>query len=501
MQILRSALGGDLWQQWQLLAIMMDTWPMLRSKSHELRDAVSQSKFKVEAFCIDGEEPTASASEKSALVKRAFQNFKPDQFTDEEDLTGGIYDFCDAMLNGLCVSEILWHTVKTKEFGIERYPRALCWVHPRHFTFTNDGKIAVFDDNYAREYYKMATQPTLTPDPRKFICSQFKSRSGSSLGAGLMRPLAYDWSAVMFNREWMLKSAQTFGSPFVDVTYKPGINQADLARLDAEIAAGLANRFIRHVEGTTVNVTAAKSASGQNNSQKDLMDMADKHCCELLVGQEGTTKSTPGQLGGKDDSKENTKRERIQGLASWVAKECLSQLARAILLVNYGNDQECPTIEPDFTEQESPMDAAKRMQILAMPNMPPMVADDYYSATKLTKPEVGDQVIMAGKIGQLGDTEQPIDPNPQPILSEHYDSNGNSMYPPDQGGQPEEEDDQQVEAGHRGTDLQKLLGRASSKDVAELESLVLAAEKAPHANGEITLVKAKLKQIGWKGTR
>lgn len=498
-QILRSALGGDLWQQYTLCLLLLDNWPMFRKCSHELRQSVSQTKFKVNAFAVDGEEPTQSASDKAALVRRAIAGMKPNAFNDEEDLTGGIYDFCDSVLNGIAVTEIIWQKPqKVKGFGMERYPQGLTFVHPRHYSFTNDGNIAVFPDNYAREYYNLAQVPSVTPDPRKFICSQFKSKSGSSLAGGLMRPLAYDYAAIIWNREWLLKSAQTFGSPFVDVTYKPGISQVDLARLDAEIQSGLANRFIRHVEGTVVNVTPSRNA-GANNSQRELMELADKHCLELFLGQAGTTQSTPGQLGGKDDSKENVKREYVEGIAAWVAKEPLQQLVRAILLVNYGEDSECPTIECDFTEQESPLEAAQRMQILSMPNMPPMVADDYYTALKIAKPEPGDQVILAGKVGILGDTEQEIDPNPQPVLSPHYDSQGNSMYPPDSGEETEEDDEAEpVQASWRGTNLKTLLGDASTEDLNEIESLVYAAEQAPHLNGEVALLKAKLKKLKGK---
>src|SRR5260370_678193 len=142
----------------------------------------------------------------------------------------------------------------------------------------------------------------------------------------------------MFNQEWMFIAAQNYGAPFVDYTYEKGMLAADLAKLDADIAKGLANRYIGHVVGTVLNVEPP-SPIGPDNPQRHLMEMADKRCMELLLGQESTTKSTPGKLGdqGGGGAHENTKRERVEGLAKWVGTEPLAQFVKAVLLANYNS--------------------------------------------------------------------------------------------------------------------------------------------------------------------
>ena len=483
LQILRSGLGGDIWQQWQLLSLMMDSWPRFRQVAHQLREPVSQATFKVVPYCEDGEEPTDSASERASLVRRSFQSFKPNQFTDEEGFEGSVYDATDAVLIGLTLQEGLWQKVKSPKHGIEWMPRALAWVHPRHYTFGNGGVVAVWDQDFNRQYSDLArVNPAVTPDGRKFICSQFKSRSGSALGAGLMRPLAWWWSGMVFGREWRLKNAQVFGAPFVDVTYKPTMTPSEKAGLEAQIQAGLANRYILHVEGSVVTVSPAQP-TGSSNSQKELQDDADRQCTELLLGQEGTTKTMPGSLGGKDESKQETKQERVKGVAKWVAQSMLTQLSRAILLMNYGEDSECPNIMPDFTEIENPMEAAQRMQTICGPGMPPFVADDVYEALKMSKPEPGDQVIYGGKVGLLGDTEQEIDPNPKPQPNPYLDDSFNDTGK-EKGQYSVNASRRRMKSEGRVNRLRGLLSQASDKDIKQLTELVKAAESATHQNGE-----------------
>ena len=257
--ILRSALGGDLWQQFQLYLLMLDTWPMFRKCDHEIREAVSSVKYVARPYCEEGKEPTASAKEKADFVNRNFRTMRANRFNDERSFKGMVYHMAGAFSMGLMMEELIYNEPKYLGNGeFEQTLRAAAFVHPRAFTFANSGEIAIFDDNYNRLRFNLA-KTGQAPDPRKFVCGQFLSSSGSTLGAGYMRPLGWSWSSVVFNQEWMARAAENFGAPFVDVTYTSGMRPEELATLDRNIKAGLANRFIRHLEGTTLNVVPASS--------------------------------------------------------------------------------------------------------------------------------------------------------------------------------------------------------------------------------------------------
>jgi len=499
LQILRSALGGDLWQQWQLHALMADSWPMYRKCLHELFEPVSNSHFNVRPYCPDGDEPTDSAKEKAALVRRAMANFQPTQFTDEKGWHGLVYTACDAVANGISMNELIWHPLTDWGAGKEYLPRASAWVHPRHFTFTNDGQIAIFDKDYQRLMFPLTGSPTAAaPDPRKFLCAQFLSRSGSSLGAGFMRALAWDWSAVMFNREWMFTAAQNYGAPFVDYTYPKSFVQADLDRLDAEISKGLANRYIGHLEGSVLAVNAP-APIGPDTPQRALMEMADRHCCELLLGTESTTKATPGKLGGQSEggTHDKTKRERIEGIANWFGSEVGRHFARAVLLANYGNRPEalaeCPTVEADFTEATDPQAQAQRDQIFIV-NKVPMKAEQFYKANNLDMPEVGDLVIVGGTVGKMG---APVEDATTPPSPPGFDAEGNPL-PPADAVPPEDDaglDDNFAGARLNGVPINRILVKASTEELEQLIPIVEAAERATTHNGEHKLLTRHLLKI------
>jgi hypothetical protein len=108
----------------------------------------------------------------------------------------------------------------------------------------------------------------------------------------------------------------------------------------------------------------------------------------------------------------------------------------------------------------------------------------------MQKPEQGDQVILNGKLGILGDTEQPIDPNPSPVTppaSPYFDSDNN----------PVGDDDKIQSSSH----LRSLLSGSTETELSELTFLVKAAETSPHKNGEVTLVKSKLLEMAARNRR
>lgn len=461
--ILRSAQGGDLWQQFQLYQLMLDTWPMLKKCDHEIREAVSSVRYIARPYAEEGEEPTEEAKAKADLVNRCFKSMKPNPFTDERGFRGMVYQLAGAYTMGLTMAELIWtKPVRSPKYGTERLLRAAAHVHPRHFTFTNEGTIAVFDNSYNRLYFALATGGQ-SPDPRKFVCGQYYSSSGSTLGTGAMRSLAWWWTSVVFNREWMARMAQNYGAPFLDVTYKPGTTPQELQKLDDNLKAGLANRFVRHIEGTVLNIHPGTSL-GSENPQRYLAEMADKQCQLLLLGQT-LTSDTPDNGGSRAQGEVHmaVRNDRIQGVARWVASDPLQQIARAILLVNYGEqgENEVPLIEPDFSTPLSVMEQAQYINLIGNSSLP-ILAEEAYSRVGLTMPEVGDKVVVRGQVGLLGDTKQELDPSPEPAI-------------------PEIEEE-----------LHQTLARMSASELDQIEQLVIKAEQAPHLNGEWSQLRERL---------
>jgi phage gp29-like protein len=398
-QILRSAAGGDIWQQWQLFTRMLDSWVMLRKCCHELQSAVSQTKFVVRPFALVGKEPTAQAVKRADFCSSALQRMKPDPMTDEQGFAGMLYHLTNAFINGISMVEILWD-----ESGSDIIPRATAFVHPRHYTFTTDAKIAIVDGNYRNFGF---------PNPTKFIVGQFSAHSGSALTGGILRPLAWWWSAIMYNREWMLEFAQRFGQPFRWSTYKAGTPTDEIQKINDNLKNMGASAWASFVEGATVNFEQPGTL-GPQQPQIAIMDAADKSCQLLILGQ--TLTSDVHQSGSRalGSVHENVRRERIEDLSKWCGRILSEQLLPALCRLNYNDDSECPTIEPEFTEEENPLSVAQRFQIMLQLNMP-VNAEQAYREMKLELPQEGDKVLIGGKLGVLGSTDEELSASPAPM--------------------------------------------------------------------------------------
>lgn len=400
LQMLRAALAGDLFQQFNLCQLMLDTWPTFRMASHQLMESAAYMRYAVHPFAEEGKKPSPRAQEKADLVSRAIRGMTPNSFNDEKGFSGMAYNLCDAMLNGLSLTELLWKPVATSDHGREWMPVSSAWVHPRHYTFSTAGNITLYTDDSDRiNSGVLGYRPGQIPDEDKFVCGQFISKAGSSLGAGFMRPLVWYWSARQFNNEWMLNTAKQYGSPFIDITYKPGTvstgPNSELEKLNEMLKTAGAQRRLLHPEGTTA-VIHQPSSLGKENPQRVLEEKADEACLFLLLGQKGTTTAVSGQL-GNDDSHENVKEERKLGVANWLARNPLRQFARAVLRKNYGNDDECPNIEPDTTKPLKPEQVGAMMSSVSSSRVP-VRADEFYKKLGFTQPEAGEVVMAGGEI-------------------------------------------------------------------------------------------------------
>jgi len=410
MNILRASLAGDLWQLWSLSQLMMRSWPMLRKCSHELRGAVAQTKFQVHPYCEDGQEPSAKAKEKADLVKRAFASFRPQMGSDEKDFRGLIYDITDMVLLGVSVNEIVWHEVKG-----ELLPRASAWVNPRHFVFTHDGKMTVQPIKKGKSFDVMRWNNSGKGEPveiddTKFLVAQYQSQSGSVLGCGLIPVVAWWWAAMVFNREWMLSYAQKFGTPFKFLTYRAGSTQEEIDQLEAYAQKADGASHLIAPEGTAATVTPP-GRMGADNAHVNIRRQADEEVQMLFLGQTSTTTATPGKL-GNDDSKMDVRREKIEEITSCV-DAVLEGFARTIIRVNYGDEDDCPTVKADFSEPLKHMEAAQMVATLMGTGLP-FNADDIYKLVGQKMPEAGDLVVKQGTLGTMQDpAAQLVQPTPE----------------------------------------------------------------------------------------
>jgi phage gp29-like protein len=491
-QIKRSGLGGDVWQQWMLGDLMADSWPMFKKCSHELRQAVANCNYVVRPYALEGEEPTDSALAKAVLVRMAMKGFRPDPATDERGFHGLVYHLTDALLNGLSAVELIWGEPERHADGQWRVlPRAVAWIHPRHYCFTVDGRLNFYENTYQWGQLNQKAANS-TPPPGKVIIGQYMSRSGSVLGSGLMRPLATWWSYWIFGREWIATMAQKHGTPFLHASYKPGVtSELEKTAIENKLRDAGANNYMLYPEGVILNVVQAARLS-TDNPIMFMMRQADEAPQYLLLGQTATTTATPGRLGGEGEHAD-VKRENVEALAGWVSRTLTEQFATAVVRRNYDDEEEVPTIETDFTEVASPEEQARRWAILTGVNMPPVLKSEFYRDNSLTEPEPGAEVVKNGQVGLMPNADVEVNAVPMPPMLPM--GGGEASGTMDQDFEP---DNGEVAARHMAR-LRAVMARASD---GELKAILVKAEAAEGArvagrlNGEAHELEAAIEAVG-----
>ena len=106
--ILRTALNGDIRQQYQVYELMEDSWARLAKNLHELKSAAAAASYTVMPFTERGERPTDSAQEKADFVQYAIDEWVGNPIEGTNGFRNAIYDLCDGVGKGFSVQEILW---------------------------------------------------------------------------------------------------------------------------------------------------------------------------------------------------------------------------------------------------------------------------------------------------------------------------------------------------------------------------------------------------------
>ena len=475
VQILRSALGGDLWQQWQLQKLMSDSWVMFRKCAHELRSSASTARYTVSPYHAPGKQPTASAKAKAEMVNRGFESFRPDPFTDEKGFNGAVYHWTDAVLSGVSLCEVQWQLLD----GGDILPRAVTWVHPRQFTFSNGGRISVWDRNF---------KAMIVPDPDKFIPMQYLSDSGSALGCGLVRPLAKYFSAMVFNWEWMIKFGQKHGAGFIKAFYPDGATDAEIQKLKQFCQEAQNQAYILLRKDKEDAEYTQPANLGQDNPHHRLCEIADEAAQMLLLGQTESTQGSSGKSGGLNSNsgelQGSVRAQKLFEVSHQVATGPLTQLARAICRVNFdGDDTECPVITADFSEDEDPKDVVGRIAALLGSQLP-VLASDIYPQLKLTQPNDGDVVVIGGKVGTMAGKADAL--NAKGEGATPRDENGHAIPEPtvDENGKPVQN-----------SAVKAMLSGLSDEDFAELSGKFVAAMQAPHKNGELKELEVTVNRL------
>jgi len=346
---------GDLGSAYDLMSVMIDTWPVLAKNQHEVRDAVRMTKFVARPFAPEGEEPTKSALQKASFVNACLKSFSPVPGTDERGWIDTLYQAANG-INMPTVLEVLWE----RSAG-DWHPRATAWVAPRQTGFDRAGRLG-----FTADRPPIAGPIGVVPpkDSDAFLVFLYDTRSGPATMTGLLRPLTWWWGGMMYGRDWLMRYAEMFGLPFRKAIVDPSLPATELAKIDAMLAALGSAGYVRVPPGSELEFVEAKGVS-TDNPQRFMLEHGDRYCNLLYLGQT-LTSTTPEAGGGTRAQGEvhaGIRRERIDGLCAWIAENLTLQLVRAIIKRNWGTVDECPILVPDYSESIAPKEQAEIIEI------------------------------------------------------------------------------------------------------------------------------------------
>jgi phage gp29-like protein len=108
--------------------------------------------------------------------------------------------------------------------------------------------------------------------------------------------------------------------------------------------------------GTTLELKADGMRNGSDTPQGDILDRADKQCDLLVLGQTLTSDTGGGGKGGGSLAlgkvHEGVKGQIIQAAANFAESVIENQLIPSILRLNYGDDDERPSIRLESEEED-----------------------------------------------------------------------------------------------------------------------------------------------------
>lgn len=372
---LRGALAGNHIQQWELLTLMLDSWPVLASCKTELEYGVTRRDIVFDPYSEEDKMATPSAIEREKLVTCAFDNMNPDPTMDENDLEGTIKDLMDGWFKGVSVLEILWDTCDTENQGTIWCPKSTYWVNPVSYAWSSEGVLGLTDPNAPQGYGITNSNPrqaTLTRFPEnKFLIGINKIQSGNPLGGPLLRPLAWWWCAANFSSDWLLNLAQVFGLPFRWASYAAATPDETVSIIGQMLANMGSAGWAAFPEGTTMELKESTMAHSGHTPQGDLLDRADSYARTLLLGQTMTGQTIASGRGGQafGTVEAQLKQDRLDAACDYIANIINRQFIPAILMFNYGDKKEAPCCR-FLQETIGTYQDAQRDQVLANMGIP-----------------------------------------------------------------------------------------------------------------------------------
>jgi phage gp29-like protein len=383
--ILRNVRTGRLEDQDRLFRLMIDTWYRLRKNLNEVAGAVARLPVEIMAPIREGEtEPSARAQQITAIVKRALESYAPAPQAWELDKEGAIKALIDAYGKGISVLEVIWHV----QNGIIS-PRCYAPTPAKYLSYPTDGN-QVDRLMLAKDGVNNSVLEDFPED--RFLIGVWQQGGTHPIHCANLRSLTKHWLGAVYGMGWLMQYAQLFAIPWRHVE-TDGSDQA-MMRAEEMLESIGSSGYAVTGEGVKLNIVEGVSGSASAMPQSHLMDVADRACDILFLGQ--TLTSDVGDSGSRalGDVHEGIRVEIIQSVASWVANIFTNQLIPSIVRLNFGYvpAEDMPYAKIVIPEKQDQKAQAERMKIIKEIGIE--VPREYaYETLQIPMPTDGEKIV------------------------------------------------------------------------------------------------------------
>ena len=356
--ILRNVRNGQLEDQDRLFRLMLDTWPRLRKAINEVAGSIAKLPIVIEPNIREGEEePTETANMMRDLVSRALDCAAPKPGHWELDMAGAIRAMVDAYIKGTAVLEVVWHY----DHGMIA-PRCYAPVPAKFLAYPNDrdtvDRLMLSEDGSYRSSMKDFPE-------HRFLIGQWTQGGLHPIHAANLRALSKYWLASVYGLGWLMQYGQLFGVPWRHVETDGSDEAMDKAQqMLADIGS---SGWAVTGPGVELNLHEGVKSSGDALPQSHMMEVADKACDILLLGQTLTSDNTGTGSRALGDVHYSVRGDILNSVASWVSGVLTNQLVPAILHHNHGRDvshEDMPTISLEIPVSKDKKELAETFKIL-----------------------------------------------------------------------------------------------------------------------------------------
>lgn len=384
-QILREVRNGRLEYVGRLYRLMHDTWPRFRQNINKACRAVSRLELEVKPGLIEGqEEPTPRAQEIYETVERALESCAPRPGYWELGQTEMLDALMECEAKGPVAVEIIWQIENN------------IWS-PRCYIPVPDRALSYPTDSNQEERLMFAKKGAAFDNLQDFPADKFlvgvRSQGGiHPIFSGAMRPLVKYWMAAVFGMGWYLQYVQLYGIPWR--TVKTDGSEGAMTAAESLLADVGAQGWAATGPGVELTIHDAVGGSAENLPQAAIIELANRTCDLIFLGQTLTTDNTGTGSRALGEVHADTLSDMEQERAKWLADTLNAQLIPAIVRKNYGPlpAEEMPYCEIVVPEVEDEKATAERVKILAEIGVP-MTKKWVYEALKVPEPKEGEALF------------------------------------------------------------------------------------------------------------